>query len=258
VDTSFRDLFQGYVGFLRRSTQRLERAVQRLHGVNLGGTIVGRREDVPALYFQQIIPVLQEVTSDPDYHRTENLFDAAQNPDDMVAVSAQLALLARGLIKIAKDFRLLGSGPEAGLGELLLPPVQPGSSIMPGKVNPVIPEFLMQIGFKVIGNDSTCAAGLDHGELDLNVWESSMVFAILESMELLESGTRAFAERCVQGLSVDAETNARHAETIVPLLTRLAKVHGYAEIAALCREADGDLDRLKALLAERFDGRPDR
>ncbi len=251
VDVSFHDFFQGYVGFLRRGMVRLGESVDRLYAVNLGGTIVGRREDVPAQYFQQIVPALQSVTSDARYRQGQNLFDAAQNPDDMAAVSAQLELLARGLIKIAQDLRMLSSGPQAGWGELALPAVQPGSSIMPGKVNPVIPEFMIQVAFKVIGNHAACVAGLDHGELDLNVWESSMLFAILDSMELLASGLSTLASKCVRGLSVDAEKNTRNANTIIPLLTSLAKRHGYSKITAVCKEAGGDFDRIESLLVER-------
>jgi aspartate ammonia-lyase len=251
VDTTWSDLFQGYVGFLQRNQTRLEQGVDALHAVNLGGSIIGRREDVPASYFEEILPALRHVTGDNAYHHAANLFDAAQNPDDLVAFSAELTLLARGLIKIAKDLRLLSSGPEAGLGELILPAAQPGSSVMPGKINPVIPEFLIQIGFRVIGNHAACVAGLDHGELDLNVWESSMVFPMLESMELLESGLTAFAERCVSGLSVDDERSRRNTETLIPLLTRLAQMHGYGNITAMCKEAGGDAVRLRRLLEER-------
>ena len=108
----------------------------------LGGTICGRHEDVPDAYMNRVNSTLAAVTGDPLFKPAGDLFDAAQNPDEMIAVSSQLDILARSLIKIAKDFRLLSSGPEGGLGELRLPPVQPGSSIMPGKINPVIPEFI--------------------------------------------------------------------------------------------------------------------
>jgi aspartate ammonia-lyase len=192
------------------------------------------------------------VTGDPRYHHAPDLFDAAQNPDDLAAVSAGLDLLARGLVKIAKDFRLLSSGPEAGLGELTLPAVQPGSSIMPGKINPAVPEFVVQLAFRVMGHHAMCAAGLDHGDLDLNVWESSMICAVLESLELLESGLAVFSEKCVRGLTVDVERNARHADTLIPSLTRLSKRHGYSTITAICKEAGGDARRLRELLAERL------
>ena len=252
VNIALSDFFSGYAGFLRRKENRITGAVQRLYAVNLGGSIVGRAEDVPPAYLEAIVPNLRLVTRDPNYEQAANLFDAAQNPDDLAVVSAHLDVLARGLVKIANDFRILGSGPEAGLNELILPAVQPGSSAMPGKVNPAIPEFLIQLCFRVMGNHVMCTAGIDHGELDLNVWESSMVFAVLESMELLETGMTVFAERCVRDLQANAEINEWHSRTLIPMLTGLARQYGYSTITAIYKEADGDGDRLKELLAERL------
>lgn len=252
VDIALSDFFSGYAGFLRRKQARISQAVQRLYAVNLGGSIVGRAEDVPPAYMEAIVPNLRQATRDPNYHQASNLFDAAQNPDDLGVVSAHLDVLARGLVKIANDFRILSSGPEAGLNELVLPAVQPGSSAMPGKVNPSIPEFLIQLCFRVMGNHVMCTVGIDHGELDLNVWESSMVFAVLESMELLETGMMVFAERCVRGLKSNAEINEWHSRTLIPMLTSLARQYGYSAITDIYKEAAGDGDRLKELLAERL------
>ena len=177
-----------------------------------------------------------------------NLFDAAQNPDGMVAVSSGLELLARTLIKIAKDLRLLSSGPEAGLGEILLPAVQPGSSIMPGKVNPVIPEFAIQCCFQAIGNHAACSGALDHGELDLNIWESVLLFNVLDSMRLLANAARTLAERCLEGITVVSESNRRNAGSIIPLLTELVKARGYSAVSRVCREAGGNVDKIRELL----------
>jgi aspartate ammonia-lyase len=252
VAIHFGDYFGGIARMLARHAQRLEDAVDALHEVNLGGTICGRKEDVPAAYFRDIIPNLRLATGDAAYRRSRNLFDAAQNPDPLAAVSAALDLLARSLVKVAQDLRLLSSGPQGGLGELRIPGVQPGSSIMPGKVNPVIPEFLMQVCFKVMGNHAMCLAGIDHGELDLNIWESSMVFPILEAMELLEAGMAVFEELCVRDLEPVLQVNQAHANTIIPRLTHLARIHGYSEINAVCKQAGGDLDRLGRLLDELY------
>ncbi|MCU0235625.1 MAG: lyase family protein [Acidobacteria bacterium] len=252
VDITFADFFGGYAAFVNRSLSRLNLAVAALHSVNLGGTIVGRAGDVPAEYNRRIIPLLRRVTGDEGFHQPESLFDAAQNADEMVNVSSQLDLLARGLLKIAQDLRVLSSGPEAGLGELLVPAVQPGSSIMPGKVNPVIPEFMIQVAFKVMGNHSTCSLGLNHGELDLNVWESSMVFSILDSMELLGSGIDALTRRCLAGIRVDGRINAGHADSIIPRLTRLMHRFGYQRVNDVCKKAGGDLPVLKKLLDQTF------
>lgn len=252
VDITFGDYFGGMAVQIGRLAAQIEEAVNRLHSVALGGTICGRREDVPDAYLDRVCTLLADVTGDPLYKAAEDLFDAAQNPDEMVAVSAKLDLLARSLIKIAKDFRLLSSGPEGGLGELRLPAVQPGSSIMPFKINPVIPEFMVQIGFRVMGNHTMASAGLDHGELDLNVWESSTAFPILESMELLETGIREFIARCVSGMEPNAGVNDRNARTIIPELTRLARQHGYQRVTTVCKQAHGDIGLLKNLLSETF------
>jgi aspartate ammonia-lyase len=252
VEVTFFDFFQGYVGGLERSRERLAGAVDRLHTVNLGGTIVGRPGDVPAAYFEQIIPALRAVTGDERWQRAGNLFDAFQNPDDLAAVSAALDLLARALIKLAQDLRLLSSGPEAGLSEVVLPAVQPGSSIMPGKINPAIPEFVIQLAFKVTGLHTMCAAGVNHGELDLNIWESSMICAVLESLELLECAATVFAEQCVLGLAINRARNERNADTLIPLLTRLSLKHGYSTVTAVCREAGADTRLLRELLAARL------
>ena len=252
VAIRFSDLLGGYVGLLERSRERIAEAVDALHCVNLGGTIIGRESDVPPAYFEAIIPALREVTGDAEYRRAPNLFDAAQNPDDLVCVSAALDLLARGLVKICKDLRLMSSGPEAGFGEITLPAVQPGSSIMPGKINPVIPEFAIQLCFQVIGNHSACQACLDHGELDLNVWESCLVFNILDSMELLCSAVTALQEKCIRDLKADGERNTRNTQTIIPLLTELMKRHGYSAVSEVCKRAGGDIERLRKLLAETF------
>jgi aspartate ammonia-lyase len=252
VDIRLSDYLGGMASQVRRLTRRLEAAVDCLHAVNLGGTICGRAEDVPAAYREQIVANLAAVADDARYHAAPDLFDAAQNPDDLLAVSVALDILARSLVKIAGDFRVLSSGPEAGLGELKLPAVQPGSSVMPGKINPVMPEFVMQIAFRVMGNHAMCAAGLDHGELDLNVWESSMTFAVLESMELLESGLRAFVEKCVAGLCPNTATNAQHAGTLIPRLARLARRYGYQRVTEVCKQAPGDPSALNALLDQAF------
>ncbi|MFT7586120.1 MAG: aspartate ammonia-lyase [Cellvibrionaceae bacterium] len=251
VDITFGDFLSGYATLIERCEQRLNKAVLELSSVSLGGTIIGRPTDVPAEYFQQILVNLNKIVPDADIRRADNLFDAFQNLDDLVAVSAQLDLCARSLIKIAKDIRLLVSGPEAGLQELELPAVQPGSSIMPGKINPVIPEFLIQVCFRVIGNHQMCSMAVDHGELDLNVWESPVVFGILESMNLLDSALSAFVDKCLNGLTVPAAMNDRKAGSIIAHLAELMKIHGYSTISNICKDGGGDFDRIRELLAER-------
>jgi len=252
VVISFADLFGGYATFVRRCAERIDRAVDALHSVALGGTIVGRAEDAPAAYRELVILALRQVTRDGDYRGANHPFDAAQNLDDLVCVSSQLDLFARGLVKICKDLRLINSGPEAGLGEVILPAVQPGSSIMPGKVNPVIPEYAIQLCFKVTGNHAAAQAAVDHGELDLNVWESVVVFSILESMELLQSAADALGSKCIAGLRAVARRNDQHVQTIIQRLTELMKRHGYSRVTEVCKQAGRDWDRLRELLDQAF------
>jgi aspartate ammonia-lyase len=252
VPIGFDEWLSGYVSLITRCEQRIGHAVADLHHVNLGGTIVGRRGDVPATYYNRVISSLCDVTGDPDYVRADNLFDAAQNPDDLVNVSQQLDLLASGIVKLCKDLRLLCSGPEAGIGEVLLPVVQPGSSAMPGKVNPVIPEFAIQLCLKARGLHSGCRMALEHGELDLNVWESGIIFGILESMDLLQCASDSLSERCVKGLQVLEERNLQNVGTIIPEITRLSKQFGYSRVSKICSEANGDFNLLRQLLKAGF------
>ena len=129
-----------------------------------------------------------------------NLYDAAQNIDDLAAVSAELAMLAEALIKIAQDIRLLASGPEGGFGEITLPAVQEGSSIFPGKINPVIPETMIQCCFQVLGCERATRLALERGELNLNVFEGAAAANIFDALELMERSIALFAERCVSGI----------------------------------------------------------
>lgn len=252
VEITFGDYFGGMSSQVKRMRDRLESAVSHLLAINLGGTICGRLEDVPEAYVEAVLENLKNVTGNARFSHASNLFDAAQNPDDLVSVSSTLDILARALIKISKDLRILSSGPQAGFGELRLPAVQPGSSIMPGKVNPVIPEYVIQACFRVIGNHAMCVAGLEHGELDLNIWESSMVFPILESIQLLELAIDTLIQKCLIGLEPIPEVNQHHVQTIIPRLTRLTRQHGYQAVNQVCRQASGDLEKLSQLLDEYF------
>lgn len=250
VPTTYGELFGSYRAVLARGLRRIDARVGDLREVPLGATIVGNPRDVPAGYLDQVMVHLREVTNDAELRHPEPLADGLQNPDTVVALSGELATLAGVLIKIAKDLRLLASGPEAGFGEVRLPAVQPGSSAMPLKVNPVIPEFVIQCAFRVLANHREATLGLEHGELDVNVWEASTALPPLEAMDLLEAACTVFVERCLAGLELDIERNRQHVDTIIPRLTRLRAEHGYLEVARCLREAGGDRERLVQLLAE--------
>jgi aspartate ammonia-lyase len=145
---------------------------------------------------------LNEVT-EQKFTLRPNLYDAAQNIDDLAAVSAQLAMLAEVLIKIAQDLRLLASGPNGGFGEIILPAVQEGSSIFPGKINPVIPETMIQCCFQVLGCERAARLALERGELNLNVFESAAAVNVFDAIEMMERSVALFSERCVSGITAN-------------------------------------------------------
>lgn len=250
VEISFYDFFSGYRDFVARGARRIDNAVESLHTLNLGGTLVGRQVDVSKAYFQSIFEHLRAVLGEERYTRSPNLFDSSQNLDDMVNVGSQLSLLARGLVKIAKDFRLLASGPQAGFGEIELPAVQPGSSAMPGKINPSIPEFLIQCSFQAIGRCNAAEMALDHGELDLNVWESIVVVNLLDAMSCLQNGIEIFRGKCLNGILVNEKRNRENIDTIIPLLTRVKLLKGYSFATRLYKESNGDPEFIRKRLIE--------
>lgn len=249
VEISFEDFFSGYRDFVLRNMKRIDNAVEELYTLNLGGTLVGRQGDVSPAYFNTILLVLQTVVQEARYTRSTNLFDSSQNLDDMVSIGSQFNLLARGLIKIGKDFRLLCSGPQTGFGEIELPAVQPGSSAMPGKINPSIPEFLIQCCFQVVGRCAAAEMALDHGELDLNVWESIVVVNLLDAMDCLQNGVHVFHTKCLDGIQVNEQKNRENINTIIPLLNNIKMHKGYSYATQLFKESNGDIE----IIRQRFD-----
>ena len=248
VPTTYGDLLGGYIALVSRAVEQAEQRVQALVEVPLGGTAVGDPSDVPDAYLAAVLDHLSSVCGGRSFTHPDPLADGLQNADTVVAVSAELAMLARALIKVAKDLRLLSSGPEAGFAEVRLPAMQPGSSAMPFKVNPVIPEFVIQLCFRVIANHREAELGLEHAELDVNVWEASTAIPTLESMALLETVGTTFVARCLEGLDVDATRSLAATETLIPTLTELAQRVGHQEVEALVAAARGDRERLWSLI----------
>jgi aspartate ammonia-lyase len=173
-----------------------------MHCVALGGTVIGTGEGAPERYREAVLPILGRLVGRP-LRRHASLTDAAQNADDLGAVSSALAQLANGLAKVAQDLRLLSSGPAAGFGELVLPKVLEGSSFFPGKANPVIPETVLHACFQVQGLDHAAQLSLGRGELQLHGFETVAAIAILDAMDLLERTVSRFARSCVHGLEAD-------------------------------------------------------
>ncbi len=248
VEISFNDFFGGYRNLLAREHQRLDNAVAELYRINLGGSIVGRPEDANEDYRRHIIESFRQTIDNSQYSQRSNLFDSAQNLDDIVHVSSHLNQLARSLVKICRDLRLISSGPQTGFGEIRLPAVQPGSSAMPGKINPAVPEFLMQCCFQVSGKHAATDMVLDHGELDLNIWGAVVVVNILDSMSCLENGVRVFRTRCVEGIEVNEEKNNENIHTIIPLVNRLKLEKGYSFATKVFKDSQGDPMKIRRYL----------
>src|SRR3984893_13688831 len=188
---SLGELFGGHAAAIARRTGELAQSVTALARINLGGTAIGSGSGAPASYRRAIVKRFNEIAGQK-FTLCPNLYDAAQNIDDLGAVSAQLAMLAEVLIKIAQDLRLLSSGPEGGFGEIILPAVQEGSSIFPGKINPVIPETLLQCCFQVLGCERAARLALERGELNLNVFEGAAGINVMDAMEMLRQALPRF------------------------------------------------------------------
>ncbi len=229
VGITFADFFNAYRAGLKRCVKRVVTNAEGLNEVNLGGTICGRSSDVPPAYMNIVIKSLASITGNRKLRQSKNLFDAAQNADDILTVSSALDLLARQLIKMSSDLRLLNSGPVGGLKEIDLPTTQAGSSIMPGKVNPVIPEYVMQLCMQATGRHQASAMALAHAELDLNIWESLMTCNTLDMADLLATSMVSLADSAIEGLEVIPASNLKHLQSPIPEWTELAKVSGYSE-----------------------------
>jgi len=250
VEISFSDLFSGYQSLIERNKKRLNQDVFALYQINLGGNIIGRKGDCSASFFEQIIDQVNDEMRTQLFNHTDNFFDASQNHDDLISIANRLDLFARGLMKIAKDFRLMSSGPETGFNELNLPAVQPGSSAMPGKINPTIPEYLVQCAMQVCGRCYSIQMTQDHGELDLNVWQSIVIHNLLDAMTCLENGIRAFTQHCLTNVQPNREQNERNINTLIPTLIRLKKERGYAYASDIYKQSQGDIDFIRKHLTD--------
>lgn len=228
--------FSGYLSFIRRQGHEVQKAADSCLDIPLGATAVGTGLGTFPGYTEAVYLYLTEVSGIP-LRKEKNLFDGLQNGDVYVRVSAVLKSLATGLAKIAGDLRILSSGPRAGFGELELPAAQPGSSIMPGKINPVIPEMIMQVCYQICGHDLSVTMAVEGGELDLNVWESLIMKCLFESCRLLNNSMRLFANRCIAGIKANRETCLTHAEASIALATALGPIFGYQTAVNVAQKA---------------------
>jgi aspartate ammonia-lyase len=226
----------GYAATIREDIARLDEARKLLCEVNLGGTAIGTRINASPDYGGRAIAELCRLSGQP-LVQSANLVEASWDMGGFVMFSGVLKRIATKLSKIASDLRLLSSGPRGGLGEIALPAMQPGSSIMPGKVNPVIPEVLNQVCFQVIGNDLAVTMAAEAGQLQLNAFEPLIAHNILGSMMLLNNAIDTFTDRCVVGIEAHEDVCARHVEHSVSTVTALVPLLGYERAAALAKEA---------------------
>ena len=228
--------FAAFAATLREDVDRLDEASRLFREVNLGGTAVGTRINASRSYAERAISELSNLSGEP-LVAASNLLEASWDAGAFVTFSGILRRIAVKLSKIANDIRLLSSGPRVGLGEIRLPPMQPGSSIMPGKVNPVIAESVNQVCYQVIGNDLVVTMAAEAGQLQLNAFEPVMIYNILSSMRLLSRAMSNFDERCVRGIEADVERCRAGAEASIALATALVPLLGYARAAEVAKTA---------------------
>ncbi|MBY4570314.1 aspartate ammonia-lyase [Gordonia sihwensis] len=229
--------FGGYARQVEAGVERLRSTLPRVGELPIGGTAVGTGLNAPDRFGSLVVAELVRLTGVEDLRLARDNFEAQAARDGLVELSGQLKTIAVSLTKIANDVRWMGSGPLTGLGEIALPDLQPGSSIMPGKVNPVLPEAVTQVAAQVIGNDAAVTWGGGNGAFELNVYIPMMARNVLESVTLLANVSRLFADRCVSGLVAHEDRLRTLAESSPSIVTPLNSAIGYEEAAAVAKEA---------------------
>jgi fumarate hydratase class II len=242
--------FGGYAAQVRLGAERLEAALPRLGELPLGGTAVGTGINTPPGFAAQVIAEVSRATGLP-LSEARNHFEAQGARDALVEASGALRTVAVSLNKIANDLRWMGSGPRAGLAEIHLPDLQPGSSIMPGKVNPVIPEAVCQVVAQVIGNDTAITFGGAAGNFELNVMLPMLARNLLESIRLLANVSRLFADRCIDGIEADVDRCREYAESSPSIVTPLNRYLGYEQAAVVAKQALHERKTIRQVVLER-------
>lgn len=228
--------FEAYSLVIGRDIRRISQASENLYEVNMGATAVGTGLNADVNYIAIVAEKLASSSGFP-IRSAKNLVDATQNTDSYTQLSSALKVCAINISKIANDLRLMSSGPTTGLNELVLPSRQPGSSIMPGKVNPVMAELINQISFQVIGNDTTISLASEAGQFELNVMEPVLVFNLLQSIRIMDNGFRVFTEYCVDGITANYEQMQEYVDKSVGIITAINPHIGYEAAANIAREA---------------------
>ncbi|MEQ8197326.1 MAG: aspartate ammonia-lyase, partial [Clostridiaceae bacterium] len=228
--------FHAFASMIKRDINRLNKAESEMLTLNIGATAIGTSINVSPEYLSNITSNLKKVTGF-NVVQADDLIDATQNLDGFVSVSGALKTCAVNLSKMANDLRLLSSGPKTGIGEINLPAKQNGSSIMPGKINPVIPEVVSQVAFNIIGNDFTITMAAEAGQLELNAFEPVLFYNLFESIETLRNAAMTFVDNCISGITANKERCEELLNSSVGIVTALCPYLGYKKSADIAKEA---------------------
>ena len=239
--------FSAYASSIKRCIRLYETALQEMHVVNLGGTAIGTAINADKYYLNNVTDELSRITQ-IELHQAKNLIDSTQNLDSFVFVSSALKTFAINLSKISNDLRLMASGPKTGFAEIILPAMQNGSSIMPGKVNPVIPEVVSQVAFNIIGNDTTISMASEAGQLELNAFEPIVFFKLFESITCLTNAIKTLIVNCIEGIVANKERCEELLNNSVGMVTALCPHIGYKKAAELAKEAIKTNATIKSLV----------
>ncbi|MGV2385982.1 MAG UNVERIFIED_CONTAM: class II fumarate hydratase, partial [Thermobifida fusca] len=242
--------FDGYAAQVRYGIERIEASLPRVAELPLGGTAVGTGINTPEGFSAKVIAEIARATGLP-LTEARNHFEAQGARDALVELSGQLRTIAVSFCKIANDIRWMGSGPRTGLSEIFLPDLQPGSSIMPGKVNPVLCESMLQVASQVVGNDAAVAFGGSTGNFELNVQLPLIARNVLESIRLLANISRVFADRCVAGITANEERCREYAESSPSIVTPLNRYIGYEEAAKVAKQSLAERKTIRQVVIER-------
>ncbi len=242
--------FKAYSVAILRDLNRMDKAMDEMRTLNMGGTAVGTGLNADESYLRRIVPNLSEI-SGMDLVQAYDLIDATQNLDSFVAVSGAVKACAVTLSKIANDLRLMSSGPRAGFGEINLPAKQNGSSIMPGKVNPVIPEVVNQVAFNAIGNDMTITMAAEAGQLELNAFEPIIFYCLFQSIDTIAYAVNTFVDNCVIGITENEPRCRYFVENSVGIITAICPYVGYQKAAEIAKEAIKTGESVRKLIIEK-------
>lgn len=242
--------FKAYGEVIKRDLKRFDLAIDSLSYLNMGATAIGTGLNADCKYVDEIVDVVSEVTG-LQLYQSSNLIDGTQNLDSFLFASSILKTFAASLSKISNDLRLMSSGPQNGFGDIKLPPRQAGSSIMPAKVNPVIPEVVNQVAFSVMGNDMTISMAVEAGQLELNAFEPIIFYKLFESLKTLKGAIYTLRLNCIDGITVDKQKLQERVEKNIGLVTALAPHIGYELSTLIAHQAQESGKSIRQLVSEK-------